>query len=53
MSLQRANEQRQDRQLAALSASQRSLLCTELAAQGDQIAGLVQTVLAAKKTLGV
>ncbi|XP_043210286.1 nuclear pore complex protein Nup88-like, partial [Amphibalanus amphitrite] len=53
VSLQQVNEQRQDQQLAALSSAQRTLLKTELAAQGDQIAALVQTVLAARKTLGV
>ena len=53
MSLQRANERRLDRQLAAFSSSQQSLLRTELAAQGDQIAALVHSVRAAQAKLGV
>ncbi|XP_037091410.1 nuclear pore complex protein Nup88-like [Pollicipes pollicipes] len=52
-SVERANKQRQDRQLAALAAAPRERIRAELVAQGDQIAALVRSVQDARKTLGL
>jgi len=51
LSVQRVNQQRQNRDLLTLSETQRAGLQTELAAQGDQIAALVRGVQTARTAL--